>query len=300
MVVDMDPRITRLAATQHGVVARWQLLAAGLKPKHVDALLRSGRVLGVSRGVYLIHGAPSSHEADAMAAALRCGPDARVVGERMMAFAGVRGARRDADIHVVTRPGRVVTGVDWPWRQNLFDPAEHYAEIHRIPSFHPRRLLLEFAVSAADADLERVVDAYRWTGRLDGAVALACEHAHHPGAGRLLDSGLVDTGAPESPAERRIVDLMDSLGARCQVWVTPRIRVDFFFDRAGLVIERDGPTHTGPAGREKDGTRDAVLRGLGLAVEHLNAEDCRDLDALRVWVTRMLGVLGDRPHGVTG
>jgi very-short-patch-repair endonuclease len=48
--------------------------------------------------------------------------------------------------------------------------------------------------------------------------------------------------------------------------VIERYIVDFYCPKARLVIELDGGQHYEDAGREKDSTRDDVLKGLGLTV----------------------------------
>jgi hypothetical protein len=61
-----------LAARQHGVVARAQLLQAGVAPDVVDRRLKAKRLRAVHRGVYLAGPVLAPH-ADAMAAVLACG-----------------------------------------------------------------------------------------------------------------------------------------------------------------------------------------------------------------------------------
>ena len=291
--------MTRLADRQHGIVGRRQLFAAGLGRGHVDELVRSRRLLRVSRGVYRVAGAPLTPRAEMMAASIRCGPGARIVGERILEAVGVHTARRDGPFEVLTRPRRAVTGVDWAWRHGRHDLDEHAALVTAIPSVTPARNLLETAVRCDDRALERLVDGCRWVGRLDAAVTLAQTLPTHRGARRLLRSGLVDADAPESGAERELCDVLAGLGGETQVRITRCIRVDMFFRPAGLVVERDPEaTHGGPADREARAARDTTLEELGLLVEHVDDAAMRNPDAVRARIEARLRVLGDRHHAL--
>lgn len=272
----MDPRITSLAARQHGIVGRRQLLARGLPPKHLDALVRDGRVRRLSRGTYLIAGAPMTRAAEAVAAAYRCGPDAVVVGEPIMAMLGIHTAAPDAPLEVLVRPGRRVTGVGWCIRTNPRPTGDDRAVIDRIPSLTPARLLIEAAVGAADDGLRRLVDGYRWTDRLGAVRHLARRCSTHPGVVRLVRSGFLDGAAPESGGERRLLALLRDLRPDTQVWLTPAVRVDFVLRRERLVIEYDGPLHGDEVRAQHDSTRDETLRGLGYAIARVTARELDD------------------------
>jgi hypothetical protein len=82
-VCSVDPHIRRqpstpaLAATQHGMVTRSQLLTAGVSVNTIDRWLKAGRLIGLYRGVYALGHVPPSPHARAMAAVLACGPTPR-------------------------------------------------------------------------------------------------------------------------------------------------------------------------------------------------------------------------------
>jgi hypothetical protein len=68
-----DRVIKAIAARQHGVVARWQLLAAGVTRHQIELRLRNGRLHEIHRGVYLVgHRIPPPLAVE-QAALLACG-----------------------------------------------------------------------------------------------------------------------------------------------------------------------------------------------------------------------------------
>jgi very-short-patch-repair endonuclease len=76
----VDEVIGRIAAAQHGVVTRKQLLSAGITSDEIRGRLEKRALLAVYRGVYRVgHRAPSV-EARYLAAVLACGEGARLSG----------------------------------------------------------------------------------------------------------------------------------------------------------------------------------------------------------------------------
>src|SRR3954464_10183902 len=72
----VDAVLARLAAPQHGMVTRDQLVSAGLNADAIAYRLKVGRLHRVHRGVYAVGHLPPSPHARAMAAVLACGPHA--------------------------------------------------------------------------------------------------------------------------------------------------------------------------------------------------------------------------------
>jgi predicted transcriptional regulator of viral defense system len=71
-----DVALAELAARQHGVVTRAQLVALGFGAGTIAYRLKVGRLHLLHRGVYAVGHRPPSPLATAMAAVLACGPDA--------------------------------------------------------------------------------------------------------------------------------------------------------------------------------------------------------------------------------
>src|SRR3954449_6524246 len=68
--------IAALAGKQHGVVARWQLLDAGITARQIRLRLTSGRLHEIHRGVYLVGHTVRPPLATEQAALLACGKQA--------------------------------------------------------------------------------------------------------------------------------------------------------------------------------------------------------------------------------
>jgi very-short-patch-repair endonuclease len=72
----IDRLIAALAGRQHGVVARWQLLARGIGPGAVDFRVKRGRLHVLHRGVYAVGHRSLSTHGQWMARVLSAGPGA--------------------------------------------------------------------------------------------------------------------------------------------------------------------------------------------------------------------------------
>lgn len=277
----MDSSILELSERQHGVVTRRHLLAMSIPPDTIRSMVRSGRLRRASYGVYVVPGTVATAAQEVMIAALRCGPGARVAGERMLALLNVREASRTGPFVVLTRPSRTVTGVDWLVRANPLELGEDAATVDGVPSFRPARNVLEAAVHRAEGDMERLVDGLRWsTHGIQGLQALVQARPWHPGSQRLAASGLIDVDAGESPPERGLGTLIAHLHPTPQALLLDRYRVDLYIEAARLVIEYDGPMHLAPARRARDQERDADLARAGIEVIRVTRDDLADEAAL--------------------
>jgi very-short-patch-repair endonuclease len=86
----VEEAIHGLAARQHGLVARWQLLRVGLGEDAIDHRLRSGRLVKVQRGVYALGHAELRREGNVLAVVLRYGDAAAVSHRSAAALWGIR------------------------------------------------------------------------------------------------------------------------------------------------------------------------------------------------------------------
>jgi hypothetical protein len=97
----LDRIVASIAATQHGVVARWQLFAAGVPVRWVEERLVKGSLIRVFPGVHRVGHVAPSVEAKYMAAVLACGE-----GAKSGACAGSPRTASVAEAWTTRRPGR--------------------------------------------------------------------------------------------------------------------------------------------------------------------------------------------------
>jgi hypothetical protein len=99
---DIDRRVAALAAAQHGVLSRAQLLAAGLQAGAIMRRLAARRLIPLHRGVYALGHAQLRPDGFLMAAALAGGPRAVLVGRSAAAAWGLR--PREGGAHELAVP----------------------------------------------------------------------------------------------------------------------------------------------------------------------------------------------------
>jgi very-short-patch-repair endonuclease len=268
----IDERIARIAARQHGVVTRQQLLAVGLGRGGVHARLIRGLLYQLHAGVYLVGHTAQPPLATEMAAVLACG-DGTVVSHRSAAPLWSLAHRFEIEYVEVTRPGRRsprragirVYGVSELAREDV-------RRVDGVPATSSARTILDIARFIRVDQLERVVaDAIR-RGVVD-APALAEQverNARRPGVATLR--AVVASRAPaftRSAAERKLLGLLrkSSLPSPLTNARVGAHEVDFLWPDERVVVEVDGyQWHSDRQAFEHDRLRDAELQALGCRV----------------------------------
>jgi very-short-patch-repair endonuclease len=265
--------ILALAARQHGLVTRKQLLDAGLTPQMVRGRLKAKRLRPVQRGVYLV-GPPLAPRVKEMAAVLASGPGA-VVSHRSAAalweMLPQPGASAPVDItvHVSCRGFRPGIRVH---RTRRLDPGETTKK-DGVPVTSPARTVLDLAGELRAEELERVVAEVERRG-LNTRAELSAMVARHPrragvGTLRALLRGEVSPVLTRSKAEERFLALIRKAQLPCpdvNVGVAG-YEVDFLWRNQRLVIEVDGfAFHSSRRDFKRDRRRDSILSMKGLRV----------------------------------
>ncbi|MDW5596057.1 DUF559 domain-containing protein [Conexibacter stalactiti] len=117
----VDRVIGELAAGQHGVVSRSQLLGAGLGAKPIASRVRNGRLLRLHPGVYAVGHAQLRREGRWLAAVLASGPGAVLSHRSAASLHGLR-PHNGAAIDVATAAHRTgLDGIRLHARQRLDD-----------------------------------------------------------------------------------------------------------------------------------------------------------------------------------
>jgi hypothetical protein len=231
-----------LATAQHGVVARRQLLDAGLTKEAVARRIRAGRLHIVHRGVYAVGHPVLTREGRWMAAALATGGAL----SHVTAAAAWDWLPVGATIHVTVRgdPGRRQRRSIRVHRSTTLDTSDLTSH-RRIPITSPIRTLLDVATTLNGRRLEQVFD--RAETMIDfGALQRRLEaHPHQPGSASLravLSIYTVGGASTRSELEEAFLRLCDDHGLpRPDVnTVIEGMEVDFVWRDARLVVEVDG------------------------------------------------------------
>jgi uncharacterized protein DUF559 len=293
-----DQVIARLAARQHGVIARRQLFALGLRRGAIDRRLATGRLHFLHPAVYAVGQPHIAGRGRLLAAVLACGDEALLshrsaaalwgllpyAGSRVHVTAARRGRRslRGICVHSIRRPH-----------------AENRAARSGIPLTSVARTLLDLAQNVRQDQLERAFEQAERLRLLDlAAVARLCERSNgHRGLTRLRPL-LAQAGRPvaetRSELERRFLRLCDDAGlppAAVNVVVAGH-EVDALWRAARLVVEIDGFEYHGTrAAFERDRARDADLQLAGFRVLRVTAQRLsREPQAIASAIGSLIGV----------
>jgi very-short-patch-repair endonuclease len=257
-----DRAVAALAARQHGVVRRDQLLSAGLTRHAIAHRVRTGRLHRLHPGVFAVGHTALTPTGRALAAVLACGRGA-ALSHRSAAVAWALLDDRPGPVDVTVLTQRRRRAGMTLHRTSALSPSD-VVRRDGVAVTTPVRTLLDLAAAGA-SELERALTEAR-VRRLVADHELRVRSHGRPGAralGLLLAEGPAFT---RSEAERRLLGLL----ARAQL---PRPRtnvrvgaheVDAYWPAQRLVVEVDGYAfHSSRAAFERDRLRDAALQATG-------------------------------------
>ena len=207
-----EEKVARIAARQHGIVIRAQLLGVGLSPTEIARRVKKGALIPVHRGVYRVgHAAPSTLAAY-MAAVLACGEGALLRG-RAAAHLHRLLFRGPTCPEVLTPTERRIPGVRTTRSRTKIDPRD--ATVTRgIPVTTVPRTLCDLAPLLAPDDLayacHRAGVEHHTTPRQVEAVLARRPTAKCAARLRRVMSG--ETKVTLSRLEKRFLDLLRAEG----------------------------------------------------------------------------------------
>ena len=250
-----------MAAGQHGVVTRPQLLAVGLTRRAIDRRLAAGRLHLLHRSVYAVGHAGLSTRGQDLAAVLAVGPGAALSHDHAAADMRLL-PRPEGPIHV-SRPGarhRRSPGIVLHRPDRLL-PTDIVLR-RGVPTTTAARTLLDLAASPATADRELQIALNE--AQVHRLITRDALRARATGRLRaLLDD---DSGFTRTEAERRLLRLIAKAGLprpRTNVRLG-RWEVDAVWPPHRLVVEFDGyGAHATRAAFERDRIKDGELQALG-------------------------------------
>lgn len=165
------------------MVARWQLLAAGLSARQIQSRVRRGLLHPVHRGVYAVGHPPLTRRAWWMAAVLAAEPGAALSHRTAAALHEIRPTERGV-IELTARRRCVRPGLEV---RVAILPADEQTVVAGIPVTTASRTLLDLAAVLAVRQLERALAEAerRRLGDPVGVVALLDRHPRAKGSGAL-------------------------------------------------------------------------------------------------------------------
>ena len=275
-----------LAISQHGVVARRQLLERGLSSSLIRYWTTSGRLVRVFAGTYALGRPAVRREALWMAAALAGGPTAVIAGEAAAAAWGFADPPSVVDVIRPEGPRRSVRaspphdGLVMSLRRARLGPHEA-CRLGPLPVASVDRVLTDLAGTLPAAKLRRrFIEAGR-IGRLtpDCLARLEACQRRYKGRARLMK--LVAAWGPRPGRIRSILEGEFRLLCTEQGLPLPRtnqrlgrFEVDCVWPEARLVVELDGRRfHSDPFALEADSEKARALRSLGYTVLRFTWEE---------------------------
>jgi predicted transcriptional regulator of viral defense system len=246
-----------LAAEQHGIVSRSQLIDAGVGPDTVDRWIKAGRLLRMYRGVYAVGHVPPSPQARAMAAVLACGSGAVLSHRSAGALWGLIRHHQPIDVTAPTDHRRSGIALH---RSRLTDGdvTVHYG----IPTTTPARTLADLAQVLDPASLTRAVNDARLR-HLASLDAIAAQLRNGRATKVLADLVARPDAPTRSVLEDRFLAFCDRHALpRPEVNVTVAgYEVDMLWRPQRLIAELDGRAFHGDFERDRDKDADLLAAG---------------------------------------
>jgi very-short-patch-repair endonuclease len=262
-----DRAIARIAARQHGVVTRRQLLAEGVSRRAIQHRLSQQRLHPLHRGVYLVGHPVPPPLAREMAAVLACGQGSVVSHDAAGAIHRFRpSSGAPIDVTLLSRSKRSRPGIR-THSTGRFEAGDVRRD-HGIPVTAPARTLLDLATVLPRNELQRAFEeAQVHRAVTPGALRAWLERSPgRPGAPLLQSMLDASLGLTRSEAEARLLDLLRAADLPPDATNTRigRHEVDFLWRRKRLIVEVDGfAYHASRAAFERDRLRDAELQAAG-------------------------------------
>jgi predicted transcriptional regulator of viral defense system len=271
----IDRAIADLADSQHGVVAIWQLLAAGLGTDAIQYRVSIGRLHRIHRGVYAVGYRKLTRQGHRMAAVLAYGPEAVL-------------SHRSAAAHWDLSSGSYRIDVTTPTeRRSRKGLRVHTATLHEedrtthdgIPITTVARTIFDLAAQTHQDGLTYLIEAADRKDRLDlqALDRAIARRPRAPGCKRLKAvlatyRGPADTRSHLERGFRKRIAKAGLPEPQFNV-VVAGLTVDVYWPQWRLVVELDsGLYHDTPRGFETDRIRDAILQKAGVRVLRVTDE----------------------------
>jgi Transcriptional regulator, AbiEi antitoxin/Protein of unknown function (DUF559) len=267
----LDDWIAEVAARQHGVIARWQLLRLGLSGKAIDYRVKVGRLHVIHRGVYAVGHKRLTLDGRRIAAVLACGDGAALSHRDAAAAEGIRQCNRRVFEVTVPRKQRARPGIELHYARL---PSDEVTTVRGIPATTVSRTLLDLAAVCPRREVEKAMKEAE-VARLTSPLSLPQLVARHPGhrGTPTIRAILTSLAAGEEITREEVVALFLSLidGANLprpelNRWIAGH-ECDCAWPRERVMAELDGyAVHGTRQSFESDRERDRALQAMGWRV----------------------------------
>lgn len=263
-----DQLITQLAAGQHGVFARFQLIKLGVHDSLIKRRVASGMWVRLAPGVYGLPGHRDTWDQRLWVVYLAAGEAAAISHDSAAALAVLDGFPRDGLSVTVPHPQhqRVAGAIV---HQTRFLPRHHWVNLYGRRTTTPARTLVDLAATTSPQRLDRAYESALLSGHVTHAKMSRCfGELLLPGRRGMtkLASILDDRGPGFVPAaselERTLFDVCSRIGLEpVRQFPLPGRGditgfVDAAFIEAKLILEADGRRwHDRVANQRKDRAR---------------------------------------------
>jgi very-short-patch-repair endonuclease len=268
----LDTAIAVIAARQHGVISRPQLVRLGLTRHEIAARIRAGRLHPIHRNVYAVGHRNISREGRYLAAVLAAGEGA-VLSHCAAADLWELRASKELEIDVIApthRRGDATLRI----HQDTLDPSETMTR-SGIRVTKPLRTLLDLASCVSEKELERAIRqaVYRrltTTALLAGAVR---KRTGQRGA-KKMRKALINLGEAPGPTRSNLEDdflpflrkhrlPMPELNVKMRIRGR-QIEADCLWREQRVIVELEGrDAHDSTPAFEADRARDSALVAAG-------------------------------------
>ncbi len=272
----MDAEIARIAARQHALVVRDQVLSVGMTDDMIAYRLATGRWVRIASGVYRLAGVPVTWKQRALAACLISGAGAVVSHRSAAVLWGVSGFR-PGGLEITVPPGR--SGRNSLARVHRSGVAG--VRLHGIPVTRPAQTIADLARVVSGDLLEEAVD--------DALCRRLCRLEDLPARGKLREvlAAWNGEGLAEGVAEMRVVRGLLGAGLeppvrQYEIWHNGVFvaRVDLAYPPFRLAMELDGfRWHAGRRKFRSDRMRRNRVEAAGWRLLEAAPEDIDDLVA---------------------
>ena len=292
--------MSAIAAKQHGLVSRRQLLDSGVPRTTVDAWAASGRLHRVHRGVFAVGHDALGLDARWAAAVLAAGPGAAVSrrssGELQRILPVDELAIIRSPIHV-TRPGSASRRDGLVIHSSAIDPRD-LTDHRGIPTTKAARTIFDLTPQLTRRGIERSIEQAQYMGILDKArLQQLCAAA--PGHRNIAVLRELIGFVPMSlDRVRSRLELLALRICREHLLAEPLVNVqllghevDLLWPDQRFVVEADGGHHVGER-RDADNSRDIDLARAGYLTRRYSESALEREDEVGA---EILEILRERP-----